>query len=133
MYHGGFIWDYIDQSIYKKDRYGKEFQAYGGDFGERPTDYNFSGNGIAYGGNRDASPKMQEVKFNYQNITAEVSADSVKVINKNLFVSTDIFDCKVTVAKNGKVIHKASLATAVAPLSEETYVLPLAKEEKPGE
>lgn len=76
---------------------------------------------------------MQEVKFNYQNISAEVSADSVKVINKNLFVSTDIFDCKVTVAKNGKVIHKASLATAVAPLSEETYVLPLAKEEKPGE
>ena len=41
-YQGGFIWDYIDQSIYKKDRYGKEFQAYGGDFGERPTDYNFS-------------------------------------------------------------------------------------------
>ena len=132
-YQGGFIWDYIDQSIYKKDRYGKEFQAYGGDFGERPTDYNFSGNGIAYGGSRDASPKMQEVKFNYQNITAEVSADSVKVINKNLFVNTDIFDCKVTVAKNGKVIRKASLATAVAPLSEETYALPLAKEEKPGE
>ena len=132
-YQGGFIWDYIDQSIYKKDRYGKEFQAYGGDFGERPTDYNFSGNGIAYGGNRDASPKMQEVKFNYQNISAEVSADSVKVINKNLFVNTDIFDCKVTVAKNGKVIRRASLATAVAPLSEETYALPLAKEEKPGE
>ena len=132
-YQGGFIWDYIDQSIYKKDRYGKEFQAYGGDFGERPTDYNFSGNGIAYGGNRDASPKMQEVKFNYQNITAEVSADSVKVINKNLFVNTDIFDCKVTVAKDGKVISKASLATAVAPLSEEVYALPLAKEEKPGE
>ena len=132
-YQGGFIWDYIDQSIYKKDRYGKEFQAYGGDFGERPTDYNFSGNGIAYGGNRDASPKMQEVKFNYQNITVEVSADSVKVINKNLFVNTDIFDCKVTVAKDGKVIRKASLATAVAPLSEETYALPLTKEEKAGE
>ena len=132
-YQGGFIWDYIDQSIYKKDRYGKEFQAYGGDFGERPTDYNFSGNGIAYGGNRDASPKMQEVKFNYQNISAEVSADSVKVINKNLFVNTDIFDCKVTVAKDGKVIRKASLATAAAPLSEETYALPLTKEEKAGE
>ena len=132
-YQGGFIWDYIDQSIYKKDRYGKEFQAYGGDFGERPTDYNFSGNGIAYGGNRDASPKMQEVKFNYQNITAEVSADSVKVINKNLFVNTNIFDCKVTVAKNGKVIRRASLATSVAPLSEKAYALPFAKEEKPGE
>ena len=59
-YQGGFIWDYIDQSIWKKDRYGKWFQAYGGDFGERPTDYNFSGNGIAYGGDRAPSPKMQE-------------------------------------------------------------------------
>ena len=39
-YQGGFIWDYIDQSILKKDRYGQEFQAYGGDCGERPTDYN---------------------------------------------------------------------------------------------
>ena len=57
-YQGGFIWDYIDQSILKKDRYGQEFQAYGGDCGERPTDYNFSGNGICYGGERDASPKM---------------------------------------------------------------------------
>ena len=83
-YQGGFIWDYIDQSIYKKDRYGKEFQAYGGDFGERPTDYNFSGNGIAYGGDRTPSPKMQEVKFNYQNITAEVTENAVKVINLSL-------------------------------------------------
>ena len=132
-YQGGFIWDYIDQSIYKKDRYGKEFQAYGGDFGERPTDYNFSGNGIAYGGNRDASPKMQEVKFNYQNITAEVTADTVKVINKNLFVNTDSFRCKVTVARDGKVIRKASMETSVAPLSEEIYTLPVKKEEKSGE
>ena len=132
-YQGGFIWDYIDQSIYKKDRYGRDFQAYGGDFGERPTDYNFSGNGIAYGGNRDASPKMQEVKFNYQNITAEVTADTVKVINKNLFVNTDIYQCKVTVARDGKVIRKALMDTSVAPLSEETYTLPLGKEEKSGE
>nr|WP_296156137.1 glycoside hydrolase family 2 TIM barrel-domain containing protein [uncultured Blautia sp.] len=132
-YQGGFIWDYIDQSIYKKDRYGKEFQAYGGDFGERPTDYNFSGNGIAYGGNRDASPKMQEVKFNYQNITAEVTADTVKVINKNLFVNTDNFQCKVTVARDGKVIRKVSMETSVASLSEEIYALPVKKEEKSGE
>ena len=132
-YQGGFIWDYIDQSIYKKDRYGKEFQAYGGDFGERPTDYNFSGNGIAYGGDREASPKMQEVKFNYQNITAKVSEDKVTVINKNLFVNTDTFDAKVILAKDGKVICTKPLATAVAPLSEETYELPIAKQERPGE
>lgn len=133
LYQGGFIWDYIDQSIYKKDRYGKEFQAYGGDFGERPTDYNFSGNGIAYGGDREASPKMQEVKFNYQNITAEVQADTVKIINKNLFVNTDIFECIVTVAKDGYVIRTAPLETSVEPLSEKVYQLPFAKEEQQGE
>ena len=132
-YQGGFIWDYIDQSIYKKDRYGKEFQAYGGDFGERPTDYNFSGNGIAYGGDREPSPKMQEVKFNYQNITAEVTADTVKVINKNLFVNTNIFDCKVILAKNGKVICTEALETAVEPLSTKEYKLPFGKAQAVGE
>ena len=132
-YQGGFIWDYIDQSILKKDRYGQEFQAYGGDCGERPTDYNFSGNGICYGGERDASPKMQEVKFNYQNITAEVTAESVTVKNKNLFVNTDRFACVVTVAKDGKEIRRADLPTAVEPLSEQTYPLPFAKETKAGE
>ena len=132
-YQGGFIWDYIDQSIYKKDRYGKEFQAYGGDFGERPTDYNFSGNGIAYGGDREPSPKMQEVKFNYQNITAEVTADTVKVLNKNLFVNTNTFDCKVILAKNGKVICTEALETAVEPLSTKEYKLPFGKAEAVGE
>ena len=132
-YQGGFIWDYIDQSIYKKDRYGKEFQAYGGDFGERPTDYNFSGNGIAYGGDRTPSPKMQEVKFNYQNITAEVTEDAVKVINKNLFVNTDTFRCEVTLAKNGHVLRTETLETSVEPLSEKTYPLPFGKQQRPGE
>ena len=94
-YQGGFIWDYIDQSIYKKDRYGKEFQAYGGDFNDRPCDYNFSGNGIAYGGDRDASPKMQEVKFNYQNITAQVSEDSV---NNDVVVSVYTEICNIDIS-----------------------------------
>ena len=126
LYQGGFIWDYIDQTLYKKDRYGKEFQAYGGDFGERPTDYEFSANGIVHGGERNPSPKMQEVKFNYQNITAQVGEDQVKVINKNLFLNTDCFDCVVTVEREGKVIRRAKLETAVAPLSEKTYSLPVA-------
>ena len=133
LYQGGFIWDYIDQSIYKKDRYGKEFQAYGGDFGERPTDYNFSANGIVYGGDREPSPKMQEVKFNYQNITAQVSQKEVCVINKNLFVNTDTFDCVVTVARDGKEIRREALATDVPPLSEKVYTLPLPEETKSGE
>ena len=133
LYQGGFIWDYIDQSIYKKDRYGKEFQAYGGDFGERPTDYNFSANGIVYGGDREPSPKMQEVKFNYQNITAKVSRDEVLVINKNLFVNTNVYDCVVTVARNGEEIRRAQMTTDVAPLSEKVYPLPLPEETKGGE
>lgn len=133
LYQGGFIWDYIDQTITKKDQYGNEFQAYGGDFDERPTDYNFSANGIVYGGNREPSPKMQEVKFNYQNITAEVSERHVRVINKNLFVNTDTFDCIVTVARNGVQIRKENLETDVEPLCEKTYDLPVQPETAPGE
>ena len=133
LYQGGFIWDYIDQSIYKKDRYGKEYLAYGGDFDDRPCDYNFSGNGIAYGGDREPSPKMQEVKFNYQNITARVEKDQVTVINKNLFVNTDTFACVATLAKDGVPLKKAALATSVAPLSSETYALPFGEASLPGE
>lgn len=133
LYQGGFIWDYVDQTITKKDRYGKEFQAYGGDFGERPTDYNFSANGIVYGGDRAPSPKMQEVKFNYQNITAEVSKDKVLVKNKNLFVRTSEFQCIVTLAKNGCLVSQAALAADVAPLSQQEYPLPIPTPEQAGE
>lgn len=133
LYQGGFIWDYIDQTIYKKDRYGQEFQAYGGDFGERPTDYNFSANGIVYGGDREPSPKMQEVKYNYQNITAKVSENRVTIINKNLFLNTNAFDCVVLVERNGKAIRQIKMETEVEPLGEKTYPLPFAKETLPGE
>lgn len=133
LYQGGFIWDYIDQTIYKKDRYGQEFQAYGGDFGERPTDYNFSANGIVYGGDREPSPKMQEVKYNYQNITAKVSENRVTIINKNLFLNTNAFDCVVLVERNGKALRQIKMETEVEPLGEKTYSLPFAKETLPGE
>ena len=71
--------------------------TYGGDFGDRPTDGDFSGNGIAYGGKRKPSPKMQEVKYNYQNIEVVFENDSeFTVINKNLFTNTDEFDALVS-------------------------------------
>ena len=124
-YQGGFIWDYIDQSILKKDRYGQEFQAYGGDCGERPTDYNFSGNGICYGGERDASPKMQEVKFNYQNISVAFEEEGkFTVINKNLFADTGEYQCVAILQKNGIVVKKQKIDTNVAPLSSGTYEIP---------
>lgn len=126
-YQGGFIWDYIDQSILKKDRYGKDFQAYGGDFLERPTDYNFSGNGICYGGDRDPSPKMQEVKFNYQNISILFEKEGkFTVVNKNLFANTDRFRCVAVLQKNGVVVKKQEIETTVPPLSTKDYEIPFA-------
>ncbi len=122
-YQGGFIWDYVDQAIREKDRYGKEYMAYGGDHGERPTDYNFSGNGIV-DGNREPYAKMQEVKFNYQNITALVKAPKVTIINKNLFTSTAEYDCEVFLERDGKKIASAKLDTDVEPLSTKEYKLP---------
>ena len=122
-YQGGFIWDYIDQSITKKDRYGKEFQAYGGDFLERPTDYNFSGNGICYAKGRAESPKMQEVKFNYQNISVSFTEDGFTVKNKNLFTDTAEYDCILLLEKNGVAAGRRKIALSVAPLSEKTFVL----------
>jgi len=131
-YQGGFIWDFIDQSIRKKDRYGKYFQAYGGDFGDRPCDYNFCGNGILYG-DRGLSPKLQTVKYNYQAIVADVKADKVLVTNRNLFTNTSEYDCVVILEKNGVEIDCKSLVTSVAPLSGAEYPLPLSVPEQPGE
>lgn len=125
LYQGGFIWDYVDQSIYKKDRYGNEFQAYGGDFDDRPCDYNFSGNGIVYGGDRTPSPKMQEVKYNYQNISVEVKEDGFRVINKNLFVSTGAFDCFVRVEQLGRLVEEKLIAADVAPGCAQEFPLPV--------
>lgn len=62
MYQGGFIWDYIDQAIWYTDAYGKKVLGYGGDFGDRPTDYAFSGNGIVFA-DRTEKPAMQEVRY----------------------------------------------------------------------
>ena len=123
-YQGGFIWDYIDQSIYKKDRYGKWFLAYGGDFGERPNDGNFSGNGVCYGGDRNPSPKMQEVKFNYQNISVAFDGMHFTITNKNLFVDTDTFDSYVILQKNGKEIYRVEGAYEVAPQTSTTFDIP---------
>lgn len=124
LFQGGFIWDYIDQSIYHKDRCGKEVLGYGGDFDDRPCDYNFSGNGIAYGGERMPSPKMQEVKFNYQNISIQIQDDQFTVINKNLFTNTDVYDCKISLTLDGRQIADTKVDIGVEPLSQQTYQLP---------
>lgn len=114
--------------------YGKWFQAYGGDFGERPTDYNFSGNGIAYGGDRASSPKMQEVKFCYQNIAVSIDNSGFEVWNKNLFTSTDAFDCVALLHRDGKLYQQQELTNIdVAPEERSSFPLPFMIPALPGE
>lgn len=120
MYQGGFIWDYIDQFIIKKDRFGKEFFAYGGDFDDRPTDYNFCGDGIVYA-NRKPSPKVQEVKKLYQNIKLVIDKNGVTVKNKNLFIDTSSLFLEYSLYFNGKEIYKCAIEPIVKP-GEEKYI-----------
>ena len=133
LYQGGFIWDYIDQTLTSKTRYGEEFQAYGGDFKDRPTDYSFSGNGIVYGASRMPSPKMQEVKFLYQNIQLCIEKTAVVIKNKNLFTNTSHWDCFVLLEKDGKKLERHKMETNVAPLSKDVYSLDLKEYKRPGE
>ena len=65
MYQGGFIWDYMDQAILAEDPVtGREVLRYGGDFDDRPSDYEFSGDGILFA-DRTPKPALQEVRYYY--------------------------------------------------------------------
>lgn len=131
-FQGGFIWDYIDQGILAKDRYGKEYIAYGGDFDDYPNDGDFCGNGLVYG-DRTAKPMMQEVKFVYQGIQLWVEEKQVLIKNRFLFTNTSEYDCIVVVKKEGKVVAAANLQTDVKPMQQQTYNLPVQVPCKAGE
>ena len=65
MYQGGFIWDYMDQALWVWDKVTEKYVLrYGGDFDDRPSDYEFSGNGILFA-DRTEKPAMQEVRYYY--------------------------------------------------------------------
>ncbi len=134
LYQGGFIWDYIDQSLTLKNRFGTTYEGYGGDFGDLPNDGSFSGNGIAYGGKeRKPSPKMQEVKFVYQNFVIDVSKTDIHIRNLYLFTDAKECDCLITLAKEGKVIEERKECFAVAPLSEAIFPVPFSVPDEGGE
>lgn len=132
LFQGGFIWDFVDQTIRRKDRNGNAEFAYGGDFDERPNDYNFCGNGIVFG-DRTLTPKMQEIKYVYQNFVITVDAGQVTIKNKNLFISSSEFDCRVSMHRNGIFVKSETMETNVAPQTTETYANPFAKETETGE
>ena len=133
LYQGGFIWDFCDQTLVRKDRYGRYYQAYGGDFGDRPTDYNFSANGILYG-DHSVSPKMQTVKYNYQCLKVRFISDAeIEIKNKYLFTNANEYDCFVIIEKEGKEIATSKMDVDIEPLSCGKYNLPISLPSKPGE
>lgn len=117
LYQGGFIWDYIDQSLYRVNELGERVLTYGGDHDERATDYEFCGNGIVYA-DRKASPKAQEVKALYADIKLEPDEKGVKIINDSLFVSTGRYVLAYRLLKEDRCLYEAETETDVAPESE---------------
>jgi len=97
-YQGGFIWDYIDQALYKDG-----VLVYGGDFDDRQSDYGFCTNGIVYA-DRTYSPKVSEAKQLYSNIRMNITNGVLTVENRNLFVGTDGYIFKVTLEKEGEIL-----------------------------
>ncbi|NIK80260.1 beta-galactosidase [Paenibacillus castaneae] len=123
---GGFIWDWIDQSIRVTDQDGVVKMMYGGDFGDSPNDGNFCGNGIIFA-DRSVSPKLQEVKKVYQNAKFEavdLASGVLKVTNRHLFSSLDQFTLAWTVAIDGVTVQEGTAQAAAAPETEETLAIP---------
>jgi beta-galactosidase len=80
LLQGGFIWDWVDQGLYKKiDGSDEEFLAYGGDFGDRPTDWNFCCNGLVQP-DRKPNAHLHEVKKVYQRIETTHDAAQLGVL-----------------------------------------------------
>ena len=132
LYQGGFIWDYIDQGIAARDRFGRDTLQYGGDWDDRPTDGIFCGNGIVFADGRP-TPKLQEVKYNYQNIRVDVEGNRAEIANRHMFTDTSAYRCLVTLEREGKEIGRWEMETAVPPLSSQTVTLPFDLPEAAGE
>ncbi len=102
-YCGGFIWDFVDQAILKGTVNGKNFWAYGGDFGEDKTSGIYCANGII-AADRTLHPSIHEVKKVYAPISATlISAEKyiVKIKNKNFFTPLSDVYLHWTLQKEG--------------------------------
>ncbi len=91
---GGFVWDWVDQSILTTDENGEEYLAYGGDFGETPHDGHFCGNGLLFG-NRKPTPKLYEIKKLYQNVdfkAIDAEKGIIEIKNKFMFTNLNEFE-----------------------------------------
>ena len=108
---GGCIWEFKDQALIKKDSTGKEYYAYGGDFGEKYFD-NFTIKGLVAA---DGRPKegMYECKRIFQPIQCEW-ADSlrglIKIINRSEIINVDSYNAELIIKEDGVVVVKKQLA-----------------------
>ncbi|MDH5581538.1 MAG: DUF4981 domain-containing protein, partial [Bdellovibrionales bacterium] len=106
---GGFIWDWVDQGIRKKNEQGEEFFAYGGDFGEKKHDGTFCLNGLVLP-DRTVSPELLEVKKVHQFIEIKKAGlASFMIKNKFFFKNLDEFETHWELLENGIQIEKGVL------------------------
>lgn len=123
LYQGGFIWDYVDQAMTAANANGESFLGYGGDFADRPHDADFSGNGIMFA-DRTPSPKLVQVKHDYQNFRITVQHDRVIIKNLSLFEGTEPYRVVAVLTKNGERVREDELPVRVAAGAEAIYLLP---------
>jgi len=126
---GGWIWDWVDQGILTKDENGKEFYAYGGDFGkDMPSDGNFLCNGLV-NPDRTPHPGMAEVKFTHQNVGFEAvdAANGVfKITNRFYFTNLKDYMFTYTIKANNKIIKSNKMSLDLAPQASQEITVPVA-------
>lgn len=98
-YQGGFIWDFVDQAMYDEDG----ILRYGGDFKDRPSDYDFCGDGIVFA-DRTITPKMAEVKYCYQYVLMNINAEVINIKNNYLFTNLNEFKFQFDLYKQGELL-----------------------------
>ena len=108
---GGFIWDFIDQGLLKRDKDGNFFFAYGGDYNDKPNDFNFCINGIV-SPDRTTQPEIKEVKKIYQNIlisARDIEQNRIEIFNEFFFTNLNEFDFFWSLIENGNLIKQGKL------------------------
>lgn len=106
---GGFIWDFVDQALWHEGKL-----CYGGDFRERPSDYDFCGNGLLFA-DRTVTPKMQEVKYCYQNVLIDITESTISFTNRYRFTDLSAFRVILEYTSEGNVLKKTGTVIACAP------------------
>ncbi len=121
MYQGGFIWDYVDQALRVKAPNGEVRLAYGGDFGDKPCDWQFNTNGIILG-DRSFTPKCQEVRYVFRDVFMTPDKTGVTVWNRKMFASLKNYDVRWTVECDRVPVKAGEELLPEIPAGEERHI-----------